>query len=346
MDNSTNTTTHAEQRKLGGSGLLVPALGVGVMSWGFGILGYGKTHSRDDIEQAFQACLDNGLNFFDTAEGYGGGESERLLGEISRKARRPILIASKFGPNPLRSSADDLRTALDASLQRLGVEQIDLYQIHMPPPRRKLDELLDALAKAVKNGKVRAVGVSNFNTALLRHAHARLASHGIPLASNQIHYNLLFRYPEANGMLDACRELDVALIAFGPLAEGVLTGKFRPGGLAMSRARWFVAQLTRLDPYGEVKGVEPPLKRLLATPRWLQRDKLEPLFEAMSEIARVHEKTLAQVALNWLLMVDPHVIPIPGAKNRRQAQDNANALHWRLSDAEYQRISAAEIATR
>ena len=340
------TATQIEQRKLGAPDLNVPAMGIGVMSWGFGILGYGKTHSREDIEQAYQRCLALGLNFFDTAEGYGNGESERLLGEFRRNDGRPIIIASKFGPRPMRSSANDLRMGLDASLQRLGVERIDLYQIHMPPPRGKLDELLDGLADAVKDGKVRAVGVSNFSPSLMRKAHARLASRGVSLASNQVHYSLLYRYPETNGLLDTCRELNVALIAYGPLAEGVLTGKYRPGGLTMSRPRQMIAHLGRLDPFGETRNAEPFLKHMLATPRVLQRQRLEPLFGVMDEVARSHQKTLGQVALNWLLSADPLVIPIPGAKTSRQVDGNADALGWRLTDTERDRISQAEIATR
>lgn len=341
-----HTVAQIEQRRLGGSDISVPALGIGVMSWGFGILGYGKTHNHDDVEAAYRACLDAGFNFLDTAEGYGGGESERLVGEFRQKDGRPIIVASKFGPRPGRSSAGDLRKALDASLKRLSVERIDLYQIHMPPPRAKLDEVLNALAEAVKSGKVRAAGISNFNPALMRHAHAVLASHGVPLASNQVHYSLLHRYPEMNGLLDCCRELNVALIAYGPLGEGVLTGKFRPGGQSMSRPRQMIAQLGRFDPFGEVRHVEPYFKHLMATPRVLQRQQLEPLFVVMDEIAQAHQKTIGQVALNWLLGADPLVIPIPGAKNPRQVLSNVGAVGWRLTDAERERISQAEVATR
>src|SRR5262249_1720593 len=158
----------------------------------------------------------------DTAEMYGAGESERLLGACRREDGRPITIASKFAP-PLtpfsrtRSSARSLLKALDDSLARLGVEYIDLYQIHFPSPELKVDALMDVLAEAVQSGKVRAVGVSNYSAAMMRQAHARLASHGVPLASNQVHYSLLRRFPETNGVLAACRELDVALIAYSPL---------------------------------------------------------------------------------------------------------------------------------
>lgn len=143
-----------DQRQLGMSGMVVPSLGVGVWSWGDrGFWGYGRTHTRDDITQAYKTCLDAGLNFFDTAEIYGGGASERILGECIREGGRPVIIASKFAPLPTRFSADTLLRALDASLERLGVQTIDLYQIHFPYTLINFNKLMDALAKAVRSGK-------------------------------------------------------------------------------------------------------------------------------------------------------------------------------------------------
>ena len=342
-----------EQRKLGASELLVPALGVGVWSWGDkSIWGYGQSHTRDDVTQAYHACLDAGLNFFDTAEMYGSGESERLLGACRREDGRPITIASKFAP-PLtrfsrtRSSARALLEALDHSLERLGVECIDLYQIHFPSPLLKVDALMDVLAEAVQAGKVRAVGVSNYSEDMMRQAHARLAHHGIPLASNQVHYSLLHRYPETNGVLDTCRELDVALIAYSPLEQGILSGKYRSGTEARPLARRLLSVIgPRLDPLGDSKGSQPVFQRLLHGTRDMRPKTLEPLFVVLEEVAHSHEKTIAQVALNWLLTRDACIIPIPGAKNARQASQNAGALGWRLTDEEHTRISQAEIASR
>jgi aryl-alcohol dehydrogenase-like predicted oxidoreductase len=336
-----------DQRQLGASGPVVPALGVGVMSWGERIIGYGKTHTREDVFQAYRACLDAGLNFFDTAEGYGRGESERLLGECRRKDGRPILIATKFAPAsafapvPSRLSPRALLQALDNSLQRLGVECIDLYQIHFPPSPRKIDAYMDVMAEAVRAGKIRAVGVSNFSASLMRQAHARLARYNIPLASNQVRYNLLYRHPETNGVLDACRELDVALIAYSPMEAGTLTGKFRGQVRSQSLLRRLIAGLGRLDPFGDTKGSMPAFQRLLRGANTLPREQWEALFVVLEEIAHAHEKTIAQVALNWLLSKDEHIIPIPGAKNERQARENAGALGWRLTEEEQTRISQA-----
>jgi aryl-alcohol dehydrogenase-like predicted oxidoreductase len=262
-----------------------------------------------------------------------------MLGECRRQDGRPIIIATKWGPLPTRSSPEHMLKALDGSLQRLGVECIDLYQIHFPTAPQNVDALMDTMAEAVRAGKIRAVGVSNFNASLMRRAHARLARHRIALASNQVHYSLLYRHAERNGVLDACRELDVALIAYSPMEQGILSGKYRGGTGSTPFFLRLVEPLTRLDMFGETRGSMPALQRLLSGPRTLPRDQWEALFVVMEEIARAHEKSIAQVALNWLLCTDPHIIPIPGAKNARQASANAGALGWRLTEAEYARIS-------
>ncbi len=311
-----------DQRHLGATGIAVPPLGVGVWSWGDkNFWGYGKDYTREDVSQAYKACLDAGLNFFDTAEMYSRGESEHILGECIREDGRPVVIASKFAPLPNRFSARSLLKALDASLERLNVKTIDLYQIHWPYSVIGVDALMDALAEAVRSGKVRAVGVSNYSADQMRRAHARLARHEIPLASNQVRYNLIYRKPETNGVLDACRELNVALIAYSPLEQGLLTGKYRHvEGQAIS---------------------VPRQRRMTRAFRTSQRRKIEPLLQVMGNIAKAHNKTIGQVALNWLLMKDELIIPIPGAKNLRQASENAGAIGWRLTSEEFDQIDAA-----
>ncbi len=308
-----------DQRPLGASSLVVPALGVGIWSWGDkNFWGYGQDYTQEDVLQAYKTCLDAGLNFFDTAEIYGQGESERLLGTCMRQDQRPILIASKFAPLPTRFSARTLLRSLDASLERLGVQSIDLYQIHWPYTFLEINALMDTLAQVVQAGKIRAVGVSNYSESQLRKAHARLARHDIPLASNQVHYSLLHRKPESNGVLATCRELNVALIAYSPLEQGLLTGKFRvsnPNAVQVGGARRFTPSFSVA-----------------------RRQKMEPLLQTLENVARAHGKTSGQVALNWLLMRDACIIPIPGAKNARQALENAGALGWRLTDKEYQLI--------
>jgi aryl-alcohol dehydrogenase-like predicted oxidoreductase len=308
-----------DMRRLGASGIEVSALGVGVWSWGDkGFWQYGVTHGREDIEAAYRVSLENGINFFDTAEIYGQGESERNLGDMVRLVGQPVVIASKFAPLPGRFSAQSLWQALEGSLMRLGVSKIDLYQIHWPYTLIKIEDLMEVLAEAVKVGKIRAVGVSNYSVNQMRRAQKRLERSGIPLASNQVHYSLLKRKPERDGVLQACREMNVALIAYSPLEQGLLTGRYMNEQEMPAGQRRFMPEFWKRN-----------------------RIKYKPLLNVMGHIAREHDKTLAQVALNWLLCRDELVIPIPGAKNQQQARQNAGGMGWRMSEDEFARIDRA-----
>jgi aryl-alcohol dehydrogenase-like predicted oxidoreductase len=171
------------------------------------------------------------VNLFDTAAMYAGGASERRLDELSS---HEALIATKF-PATAWATADEMPGQLSDSLARLRRSQVDLYQHHFPARRVDIPRLMNRMADAVEAGQIRAVGVSNYSADQMRQAHAALAQRGLPLASNQVEYSLLHRQPEVNGVLDACRELSVTLIAYQPLASGALTGKYtstnRPNGL-------------------------------------------------------------------------------------------------------------------
>ena len=340
-----------EQRRLGASGIEVAALGLGTQQWGDKRWGYGKSYTRDDHEATYKTLLDAGVNLFDTSENYGGGVAEQLIGEFHRLDGRPIFVATKFTPAKIydastRLSAKSMMSTLDGSLKRLGVRAVDLYQLHYPPARRRLGSYLDALAETVKVGKARAVGVSNFNVELLRYAYEYLANRGIALASNQIQYSILCRHPEGDGMLAACEELDIALISILPLGEGVLTGKYRVGGLPYPSRVRAILTVTNLDLFHQDENAKSIVKRFLRKPYELQREALEPLFELLEDIAKGHNATIAQVALNWLRASNPPVIPIPGAKYATQARDNASALRWNLSAGEFERISEREAAIR
>ena len=274
-------------RQLGGTGLVVSPLGLGTNRWA-----YGK--NDEAVAQTFRAYVDAGGDFFDTAEVYGFGKSEHLLGTCLRQYARPTVIASKYMSLPLHP----FKQALDGSLKRLGVQTIDLYYIHFP--RGNIEQLMDQMAQAVADGTIRAVGVSNFTAAQMRLASARLARYDIPLAANEVHYNLLYRQPEVNGVLDACRELNVALVAYVPLASGQL------------------ASTSSSSTRGS-----------------------EALQTVLSTIAHTRSKSVPQVALNWLLRRDEHIIPIPGATSARHVQENAEALTWELSDEEFAAIDQA-----
>lgn len=315
------TQTH-QQRVLGLSGLSVPPLGVGTNRWG------AKDRSKDATFEAFQTALENGLNFFDTAEVYTGGDSERFLGEFTRRDPRPVIIASKLSPI-FRLSPHQLMDALDASLMRLDRQTIDIYYIHFPLSLIHIDAMMDMMALAVRTGKIRAVGVSNFSAQQMRQAAARLARYDIPLAANQVHYSLLHRQPETDGVLDACRELNVALVAYRPLAGGLLKAVDSPASsqaLSTRASANFVARLV--------------VDRM----RKSHPEQLATLQATLNDVARAHDKTMSQVALNWLLQRDEHVIPIPGATNPHHVLENAATLTWQLTDDEFAAIDQASSA--
>ena len=313
--------------RLGRSVLKVPRLGVGAMTWGSpsgrsrwgpAKLAYGGTPGPEEEQLAFEASLSAGVDLFDTAAMYGGGASEQRLGELAEGQR--AVIATKFPPG-WRSTAEALPDALDQSLTRLRRSTIDLYQHHFPSRRIPIPSLMGLMADAVAAGKVRAIGVSNYSARQLRIAHAALAERGIPLASNQVEYSLLHRAPEVNGMLDACRELGITLIAYQPLAQGVLTGKYRPGDRPKG--------IRRFGRYFRGDGLK----------------KAQPVVALLGEIGERSSRSPAQVALRWLIEQEG-ILPIPGAKNGRQAASNAEALSFTLAATEIEALDRATTAWR
>ncbi|RPI28630.1 MAG: aldo/keto reductase [Chloroflexota bacterium] len=313
------------QIKLGKTDILISPMGVGTWAWGDRMFwSFGRDYGDAEVKDAFEVSLEAGLNFFDSAEVYGNGKSESLLGQFvaekqagkegSQGSQPKAVIATKFMPLPWRLFQGDLVRALQRSLKRLGMGSVDLYQVHWPYPPAPVETWARGLADAVKAGLTRAVGVSNYNAAQMRRSWNVLAEYGIPLASNQVEYHLLNRSIERNGVLDLCRELGVTLIAYSPLAMGMLTGKY-----------------TRENPPPGIRGRQYGRSKLV---------RMQPLIQLMREIGHAHHsKTPAQVALNWLMCKG--TVPIPGAKNAHQAQDNAGALGWSLSTDEMAALDKA-----
>ncbi|HEY9375899.1 MAG TPA: aldo/keto reductase [Jiangellaceae bacterium] len=307
---------------LGRTDLRVSPLGIGAMVWGEmstapwwspARSAYGPTSSAAEQREALEVSLAAGVNFLDTAAMYGKGVSERRVGELTKG--KDVVVATKF-PFGNFSRERSLPATLDESLTRLQRSRIDLYQIHYPFPWLSIPKLMNLLADAVEAGKVRAVGVSNYNAKQMRTAHAELAKRGLPLASNQVQYSLLRRDPETNGVLEACQELGVTLIAYMPLASGALTGKYsasnRPAG-------W---------------------RRYMRYFRGKNLAKLEELLELLRAIGDHHGASPSQVSLRWLIQHDG-VLPIVGAKNGNQARQNAGALGFALEDDELNALSEA-----
>lgn len=305
---------------LGQNGPAVPPLCIGTWAWGDKLFwNYGSNYGAAEVEEAFKASLEAGVNFFDTAEVYGSGLSEELLGQFMRKTSQPVQIATKFGPLPWRITGKAVSEALTASLKRLQVEQIALYQVHWPYTFLLNQEtLMNALADEVERGRIQAVGVSNYTAEQMRQAHKILAARGIPLATNQVRYSLLSRQVENKGIIAAAQQLGVTILAYSPLAQGLLTGKYTSDRQPVG-ARKFDKRFSKT-------GLE----------------KIELVMSTLKKISKKYNKTPAQVALNWLI-ARGGVIPIPGAKTAKQAQENAGALGWSLSTDE---VNQLELMTR
>jgi aryl-alcohol dehydrogenase-like predicted oxidoreductase len=310
---------------LGRSNLEVPRIGVGAMVWGqpSGLarwtpaqLAYGPSDSAAEEERALEVSLAAGVNLIDTAEMYSSGASEQRVGELVDG--KDVLIATKFPPSPF-SKIEVFPKALEDSLARLQRTSIDLYQHHFPSQRIPIPNLMQLMADAVEAGKVKAIGVSNYSAEQMRLAHTELAKRGIPLASNQVQYSLLYRKPEVDGVLDACRELGITLIAYSPLAMGALTGKYS----ARTRASG--------------------MRRFLPSFRSKTMDSVQPVVELLRQIGERYSKSPSQVALRWLIE-NENVLPIPGAKNSRQAAENAGALSFSLTPEEVEILSQATLA--
>lgn len=294
---------------LGNTGIEVTPMGFGTWAWGDSIFwGYGKDYGEMDLRLAFQAAVNNGITFLDTAEVYGLGKSEELIGKFIKETNATTQIATKYMPLPWRFRAEDVADAVTASLKRLKMPSVDLYQVHFPFPSFLSQEgLMNALADEVQQGRIKAVGVSNYSAEQLREAHRVLARRGVPLAVNQVRYSLITREIETNGVLAAARELGVTILAYSPLAQGLLTGKYTmsnpPTGARSFDKRFQTAGLI----------------------------KLQPVLDKLNELGEKYSKTPAQVALNWLIC-QPGVIPIPGIKTAAQVDQNAGAMGWELSE--------------
>lgn len=328
-ENVSTLPGEAEKVKLGGSELKVTKLGVGAWSWGDTT--YWNDFQWNDrklkaAKAAFNASIEGGINFFDTAEVYGAGifgavSSETLIGSFIKERQKvvpvDITIATKFAALPWRLGRRSIISALKGSLSRLGLSSVDLYQLHWPGIWGN-EGYIDGLGDAVEMGLVKAVGVSNYSEKRLREAYNRLKIRGIPLASNQVNYSLIYRIPEMNGVKAACDELGVTLIAYSPIAQGVLTGKYTPEN----------------PPTG-------PRSRIY-TPEFLK--KLQPLLNRINEIGQNYGKTSTQVVLNWLICQE-NVVPIPGAKNAEQAAEFVGALGWKLKDQEVEELRSLAAQT-
>ena len=304
-----------QQRQIGT--LDVSVVGVGCNNFGGRI---DEGHTRDVID----AALDEGINFFDTADMYADGHSEELIGKILGPRRGEVIIASKFGNDmPGQGSGarpEYVRKAVEASLRRLATDYIDLYQQHVPDPGVPIAETLGALDRLVAEGQVREIGCSNFSAEQIRGAQAaaRERRSSAKFVSVQNEYSLLHREPERS-VLAECEREGLAFLPFFPLMSGLLTGKYRKGRP--------IPQNTRVAKYERY--------RKLLTDENL--DKVEVLIE----FAESRGHSILELAFSWLLAHSPVASVIAGASSGEQIRANARAANWRLTSGDLTAIDAA-----
>jgi aryl-alcohol dehydrogenase-like predicted oxidoreductase len=293
---------------LAGSDVTIGPLGVGTWAWGdektWAMGNDASTFAA--ITEAWAASIDAGATLFDTAEVYGGGESERIIGRLlaeDPQRASTVRLATKFMPLPWKLNVRSaLSSALQASLERLGVDRVDLYQIHGPISLRGHAAIAEALAEVHEAGLVRAVGVSNYSVREMRSIDRELRARDLRLATNQIEFSLLRRAPETSGLLAACVDLGVVPLAYSPIGQGRLTGKY------------------------SAANPPPSTRNFSAHPM----EVVDPIVDELRRIGGAHEaKTPSQVALNWIIAKG--AVPIPGAKNQDQARQNAGAIGWTMS---------------
>ena len=299
-----------QHRPLGRSGLSASSLGLGCMGMSEF---YGPRNDAESLA-TLEAALAAGIDFFDTADTYGHGDNEELVGRFLKGKRDKVILATKFGIVRQRNSPERridnspayIRAACDASLKRLGIERIDLYYMHRRNSETPIEEAVSAMAELVKQGKVKALGLSEVSVDTLRRAHQ---VH--PIAALQTEYSLWSREPE-QGLLQACAELGIAFVAYSPLGRAFLTGKVsKPEDL----------------PEGDFRRANPRFQG-----EALARNNR--LADALGKFAAERKATPAQIALAWLLNKHPHVVPIPGTKRRTYLKENAAAAEIKLNTAE------------
>jgi aryl-alcohol dehydrogenase-like predicted oxidoreductase len=317
-----------EIRKLGTTDINVTPIGLGMMEFagGGGLMGFAfPLIPQEEKNATVRAGLEGGVNWFDTAELYGNGISEASLSTALKAAGRrdaDVVVATKWWP--LFRTAGNIGRTIDARIRYLDGYSIDLHMVHQPFGLSSREAEMDAMADLVEAGKIRSVGVSNFSPAQMRRAHKALQRRGLPLAVNQVKYSLLDRSIERNGVLETAQDLGITIIAYTPLASGLLTGKYhrQPQLLKTKPLYW-----------------RGRIKRSLG--------KSRPIVEALERIGTAHGVTAGQVALNWVIHARGDiVVAIPGVTSARQAAENAAAMRFRLSEGEMGELDEVSRAFR
>lgn len=290
---------------------------------GLGCNNFGMRISADETKAVVAAAIDAGIDYFDTAESYGGGQSETFLGAAVAGRRDEVLIATKWGgrgSGEHHGSPEAARTALEGSLRRLATEHVDHYQLHQPDPSVPVADTLGVLAELRAEGKVREIGCSNFSAAQLDDAAAVATELGLaPFASVQNHYSLLTRTAETDGVLAACGRLGIGFVPYFPLESGLLTGKYRAGEP--------LPEGSRLAAWGE------------RASSFIDDERLARV-AALTEWAADHGHTILELAMSWLVANPQVATVISGATKPEQVAANASAVTWSLTPAELAEVDA------
>lgn len=313
----------AELRRLGQSDINISALGLGTwqFSKGNGLVGrYWPVMEKEDVRDIVRMSLEGGINWYDTAEVYGKGKSEEALADalnaLGEKAEE-ALIATKWWP--AFRTAGSITATIDQRIEALKGRTIDLYQIHQPFSFSSVKAEMEGMAALLKSKKIRSAGVSNFNETKMRQAHDVLKQHGFPLVSNQVKYSLLDRRIEHNGVLSAAMELGITIIAYSPLEQGILSGKFHKNPELLKNVSGPRKYISHFKPSGLAK--------------------TQPLIDVLERLAKEYNASASQIALNWLIHFHGEtVVAIPGASKKHHAEENIGALTFKLTQSQMDEI--------
>jgi aryl-alcohol dehydrogenase-like predicted oxidoreductase len=323
-----------DARKLGKTGVSVSPIGLGCWQFSQGKGMTGRMWPALDqgvMDAIVNAALSGGITWFDTAQAYGGGASERALSAaLQHRGVEPgrVVVATKW--LPIAKLASDIPHTIGTRIECLHPYPIDLFQVHIPYSLSSIPAQMKEMASLLRAGTVRAVGVSNFSARQMARAAAALQSEGLTLATNQVRINLLDRSIESNGVLAEAQRLGVTLIAYSPLAQGVLTGRYHED-----------PELAHTLPWGRRSRLSPSSRFL--TPDGLRRSA--PLIAKLRAVGATHEASVAQVALAWLVTrYGDTVVVIPGASRPEQAAEAASAMNLRLTEAELASIDGLSSA--
>jgi len=310
-----------DKRRLGKTEIEVTPIGLGCWQFASGITSslFWKSPPQSEVDRIVKTALERGINLFDTAELYGWGRSEKALSTALTNAGKvdgEVVIATKW--TPLFRTAGSITKTIANREGYLAPFRIDLYQIHRPMALATVQAQMNAMADLIEEGKIRAVGVSNFHEGQMRKSHRTLAERGLPLATNQVRFNLLDRRIERDGVLNAAKELDVTVIAYSPLAQGLLTGKFHKNPELVSRL---------------------PFIRRMQVRRMIQKSR--PLIEMLNDIASSYGCNTSEVALSWVINYHgDSIVAIPGATKKEHVLQNIGAMTLKLSRDEMSKLDS------